>query len=102
MRRPSILDLVQAVIEVAPSHPEVAVWWYARASGVGGQPVMIVLETRDGAVPDSTSIGSQLARRLGPSAVAVRMHGGASEAQGLYRLLTAADASPAAGPAKGW
>jgi hypothetical protein len=63
---------------------------------------MIVLETRDGAVPDSTSIGSQLARRLGPSAVAVRMHGGASEAQGLYRLLTAADASPAAGPAKGW
>lgn len=102
MRRPTILDLIQAVIEVAPSHPEVAVWWYARASGVGVLPLMLVLETRDGAALDTTSIGSELAKRLGPSAVAVRIHGGASETQELYRLLTATDASAAAGHAEGW
>jgi hypothetical protein len=101
MRRPTILDLVQAVIEVAPSHPEVAVWWYRRASVLGVQPIMVVLETRDGAPPDTTSIGAELARRLGPSAVAVRMHGGAGEAQDLYRLLTATEATIAAGPVGG-
>jgi hypothetical protein len=87
MRRPTILDLVQAVVEVAPSHPEVGVWWYRRASAVG-VPVMVVLETHDGATPDTTSIASELARRLGPSPVAIRMHEGAGEAQELYRLLT--------------
>jgi hypothetical protein len=102
MRRPTILDLVQAVVEVAPSHPEVAVWWYARASGVGAAPVTVVLEARDGAAPEIDTLGLDLARRLGPSAVAVRMHRGAAEAQELYRLLTAADASEAAGHAKGW
>jgi hypothetical protein len=95
MRRPTILDLVQAVIEVAPSHPEVAVWWYRRASAEGVLPVMVVLETRDGAVPDITGIGSDLASRLGSSAVAVRMHGGAGEAQELYRLLTVAESAAA-------
>jgi hypothetical protein len=101
MRRPTILDLVQAVIEVAPSHPEVAVWWYRRASVLGVQPVMVVLETRDGATPDTASIGAELARRLGPSAVAVRMHGGAGEEQELYRLLTVAEARAAAGQVGG-
>jgi hypothetical protein len=101
MRRPTILDLVQAVIEVAPSHPEVAVWWYRRASAVGGLPVMVVLETRDGSAPDLTSIGSELATRLGASAVAVRMHEGAGDAHDLYRLLTAAEATAAAGQVGG-
>jgi hypothetical protein len=102
MHRPTILDVVQAVVEVAPSHPEVAVWWYARASGVGVLPVMVVLETREGAAPDTSTIGLELAKRLGPSAVAVRMHRGAAEAQELYRLLTAVDASAAVEHAKGW
>lgn len=97
MRRPTILDLVQAVVEVAPSHPEVAVWWYRRASAVGVLPVVVVLETRDGAAADTTSIGSELTRRLGPSAVAVRMHEGAGETLELYRLLTAPEAGATAG-----
>jgi hypothetical protein len=101
MRRPTILDLVQAVIEVAPSHPEVAVWWYRRASAVGVLPVMVVLETRNGAAPDLTSIGAELATRLGGSAVAVRMHEGPGETQELYRLLTAAEATAAAGQVEG-
>jgi hypothetical protein len=62
---------------------------------------MVVVETQDGAAPDTTSIDSALARRLGPSAVAVRMHGGVGEAHELYRLLTAAEASVAAGQGGG-
>jgi hypothetical protein len=95
MRRPTILDLVQAVIDVAPGHPEVAVWWYRRASAAG--VVMVVLEARDGAASDISGISAELATRLGASAVAVRMHEGIGEAQELYRLLTAEEASTAAG-----
>jgi hypothetical protein len=62
---------------------------------------MVVLETRDGATPDTASISAELARRLGPSAVAVRMHGGAGEEQELYRLLTVAEARAAAGQVGG-
>jgi hypothetical protein len=102
MRTPTILDIVQAVTEVAPSHPEVAVWWHARAGMAGSSPVLVVLEAREGARPDTERIGSELAGCLGPAAVAIRMHRGAEEAPTLYRLLTAADASAAAGRAKGW
>ena len=94
MRTPSILDIVQAVTEVAPSHPELAVWWYERtggADGAGAPPVVLVLEARKGASPDTAHIGSELAGRLGPGAVAIRMHRGAGETQALYRLLTAGD-----------
>ena len=101
MRRPTILDLVQAVVKVAPSYPEVAVWWYRRASAVGVLPVMVVLEARDGVAPDTTNIASELGRLVGPSAVTVRMHEGAGEMQELYRLLTAAAVSAAAGQVEG-
>jgi len=99
MRRPTILDLVQAVIEVAPSHPEVSVWWYRRASIVGG--LMVVVEPRDGVLPDLTGIGAELATRLGASAVSVRMHGNDGEAQELYRLLTATEPAAVAGSVGG-
>jgi hypothetical protein len=102
MRRPTLLDLVQAVVEVAPSHPEVAVWWYERASAVGALPVMVVLETSDGTPPDIKAIESELAKRLGQSAVAVRIHRAAAEPQQLYRLLTAAEGTVAGGRAEDW
>ncbi len=101
MRSPTILDLVQAVTDVAPAHPEVAVWWYGRAGMEGAPQVMVVLEARDGAAPDAAGIGSELAYRLGTSGVTVRMHRGASEAHRLYRLLTTADGRAAAGHTKG-
>jgi hypothetical protein len=101
MRPPTILDLIQAVTEVAPSHPEVAVWWYERSGRAGAAPVPLVLEAREGASPDTASIGSEFERRLGPAAVAIRMYRGAGETA-LYRLLTVGNARAAAGQAKGW
>jgi len=89
MRQPSILDLVRAVTEVAPAHPEVAVWWYTRAAEPGAPPMVVVLEGREGARPDAARIGAELAERLGPGGAAVRLHGGAGETHALYRLLTA-------------
>jgi hypothetical protein len=98
MRTPNILDIVQAVTEVAPSHPELAVWWYERTGGAGAR---LVLEARKGASPDTAHIGSELAGRLGTGAVAVRMHRGAGETQALYRLLTAGDERAAPRHAEG-
>jgi hypothetical protein len=97
MNTPTILDVLQAVTDVAPSHPLVAVWWYRRAEIAGAPPVLLVLEPRDGARPDTERIGSELARRLGPAAITIRIHQGPGETPGLYRLLTAAGASAAAG-----
>jgi hypothetical protein len=102
MRTPTILDIVQAVTEVAPSHPELAVWWYERTGGAGASPGLLVLEARKGASPDTAHIRSELAGRLGTGAVAIRMHRGAGETQSLYRLLTAEDERATAGRAEGW
>jgi hypothetical protein len=100
MRPPNVLDIVQAVTEVAPAHPEVAVWWYARA-GEAGAPVQLVLEARDGTPPDTARIGSELAARLRTAPVAIRLHRGADEAAALYRVLTTGDTRAAAGHARG-
>jgi hypothetical protein len=97
MRPPTILDVVQAVTRLAPSHPEVAVWWYARGA-TGAPGGLLVLEPREGAHPDTASIGSELAGSLGPGMVTVRIHRGAAEGQARYRLLTPA-ASAAVGQA---
>jgi hypothetical protein len=104
MRTPTILDIVQAVTEVAPSHPELAVWWFERTSATGAPgapPVLLVLEARKGASPDTAYIGSELAGRLGTGAVAIRMHRGAGETQALYRLLTSGDGRSAPRRAEG-
>jgi hypothetical protein len=95
MRPPNILDLVHVVTELAPAHPEVAVWWYARAGEAGAPPMLLVLEPRDGARPDASLIEAELARRLGPAAATVRPHRGAGETRALYRLLTADGAAMA-------
>jgi hypothetical protein len=97
MRSPNILDVVQAVTQLAASHSGVAVWWYTRAGVAGAPAIQLVLEPRDGALPDMAAIGAALAARFGPQSVAVRMHRGAGEKESLYRLLTAAKASAAVG-----
>jgi hypothetical protein len=101
-RSPNILDIVKAVTEVAPSYPEVSVWWYARADVPGVRQVLVVLEARDGSAPAAASIASELEERLNSVAVAVRMHRGAGETPGLYRLLTTADSRVPARPTEGW
>jgi hypothetical protein len=88
MRSPTILDVVQAVTDLAPSHPEVAIWWYGRGDSAGALRVVLVLEGQGGADPDTQRIGSELARYLASAAITVRMHRGADEAQTLHRLLT--------------
>jgi hypothetical protein len=87
MRPPTILDVVQAVIRLAPSHPEVAVWWFAPAATGAPGPVL-VLESREGAFPDAANIDSELAGHFGPGTVTVRVHRGAAEGQARYRLFT--------------
>jgi hypothetical protein len=101
MRSPSVLDVVQAVTHLAASHPEVGVWWYTRSGVAGGPAILLVLEPRGGALPDTAAIGAALAARFGPEAVALRLHRGAAETQSLYRLLTTAKASAAVGHAGG-
>jgi hypothetical protein len=99
MRPPNILDLVYAVTELAPSHPEVEVWWYTRTRESGAPSMQLVLEPRAEEHPDPTIIAAELAQRCG-MAVGVRLHRGAAEMRTLYRLLTArrpAVASPCAG-----
>jgi hypothetical protein len=95
MRPPTILDIVEAVTRLAPSHPEVAVWWYAPAA-TGAPGILLVLEPREGALPAAASIGSELAERFGPGTATVRMHRGAAETQARYRLLTPAASSAVA------
>jgi hypothetical protein len=99
MRAPTILDVIQAIAQVAPSHPEVAVWWYVRSSTEGGngeRGVQLVLEPRDGLAPDMARIGPELGRRLGGATVSARVHRGAAETAPLYRVLTTGSAPTAA------
>lgn len=88
MRPRSILDLVQAVSEIAHAHPEVAVWWYTRIAEPNAPPMQLVLLPRDGAGPDCDRIGAELGTRLGVGSVTVRLHRGPAEQRTLYRLLT--------------
>jgi hypothetical protein len=88
MRPASILDLVQAVSEIAPAHPDVAVWWYTRVAEPNTPPMQLVLQPRDGIGPDCGRIGAELAARIGAGLVTVRLHRGPMESRALYRLLT--------------
>ncbi len=96
MRRPNVLDVVRAVTEVAPEHPEVRVWWYAPIidaelpAGPGDdRPLEIVLELANTDRPDLEAIGSALCARLRWPRVTVREHRGQEEESRLFRMLTA-------------
>ena len=47
MRQPSILDVLRAVRDVGPTHPEVRAWWYAPGQRVRLQGVLAGEEARD-------------------------------------------------------
>ncbi len=101
MRQPTILDVLRAVRDVGPAHPEVRAWWYApgrrvRLQGTlagegGGEAVEIVVETDAGAA-DLAGIGGDLADRLRRGPVSVRPHRGTGEERQLYRLLSRGNA----------
>lgn len=104
MRSPTILDVIQAVTEVAPSHREVAVWWYVRSSpegGNGARAVELVLEARDGIAPDVARVGLELGQRLHGATVSARVHRGPAETAPLYRVLTTGSSATAAGHSGG-
>jgi hypothetical protein len=97
MRQPSILDVVRAVSEVGPSHPEVRSWWYApprrlrlrgdREADGSRRPVTIevVVEAPEGGFDE---LAAELSRHLRESPVSVRTYRGAGEERQLYRLRT--------------
>jgi hypothetical protein len=87
-RPPAILDIIQVVTRIAPAHPEVGVWWYARPGASGRTQVMLVLEPRAGARPDAAAITGELATCFGPDAVSVRIRPTQGDITGFYRLLT--------------
>jgi hypothetical protein len=94
MPRPPILDLLKAVNTVAPTHREVAVWWYVppapdpASTSSSPSPAELVLETDRDAAADLDAIRTRLAGLLGNAGVVVRPHRGAAEPNHLYRLLS--------------
>lgn len=96
MRRPSILDVVQAVTVVAPSHPEVRAWWYApptrfhlrgARSDDRAFRIEVVIEPRATARPNLDSIAADLSVQLSGTPASVRAHRGAGEERRLFRVL---------------
>src|SRR3990172_6161031 len=109
MRQVRILDVLRAVTEVAPAHPEVEAWWYApprRLRLQGERPrdargdacdgarrgleeapaVVVVVEAGPAASPDCVGIAAELARWLPGSALSVRLHRAVAEKRRLFRL----------------
>jgi len=94
MARLQILDLLKAVSAVAPSHRDIAVWWYLPPGSANADPTSgadagaVVVEPVGGARPDLEAIRSRLVGQLGGRPVMVRPHEGQAERFHLYRLLT--------------
>jgi hypothetical protein len=107
MRRSSILDVLCAVREVGPAHPEVGAWWYAPGrrlrlqgtlpGGESGEALEVVIEAKVAAV-DLAGIAADLADRLRSGPVSVRPHRGSGEERQLYRLLSRGDAAASPAP----
>jgi hypothetical protein len=96
MRQPSILNVLRAVRQVGPAHPEVRAWWYAPARRLRlhgalpegeGDAVEVVVEL-DLQGADLAAIGGEIAQSLQSGPVSVRPHRGADEERQLYRLLS--------------
>jgi hypothetical protein len=96
MRQPSILNVLRAVRQVGPAHPEVRAWWYAPARRLRlhgalpegeGDAVEVVVEL-DLQGTDLAAIGGEIAQSLRSGPVSVRPHRGADEERQLYRLLS--------------
>ncbi len=114
MRQARILDVLRAVTEVAPAHPEVEAWWYAPprrlrlqgerprdargdlCAGVSGArsdserapAVEVVVEAGPAASPDCVGIAGELERRLPESTLSVRPYRAAAEERQLFRLVS--------------
>lgn len=96
MRRPSILDVVQAVTAVAPSHLEVRAWWYApptrfhlrgARSDDRAHRIEVVIELHATGRPHLDSIEADLSAQLGGTPASVREHRGEGEERRLFRVL---------------
>lgn len=110
MRRPSVLDVVGAVVRLAPAWPQVRVWWYApvarfRLNGVHvpvsheAEPLLVVVELTGAA--DLAALASAVSAELDGYPVRVRDGSDADAAEGrrLFRVLSlATEAGRAASP----
>ena len=95
MRRPNILDVVQAITEVAPAHPHVTTWWYApnpelmvRGDRFEDRALEIVVETAAAGEAYLGGVASEISGQLSGQPVTVRMHRGSQEEKKLFRMLT--------------
>jgi hypothetical protein len=99
VKQPSILDVVRAVGEIGPSHPEIRAWWYAppkrlrlrgelEPDGSRKQQIVEVAVELSSASANFDALASELSRKLRGSPVAVRSFRGADEERQLYRLLS--------------
>jgi len=98
-RAPRILDVIRAVIEVAPAYPDVIAWWYAppkRLDVAGNIPdgpsragdLEIVVQRAPAGPPDRVSIARDLSVALPFSNVSVRAYRGPNEERALFRLFS--------------
>ncbi len=92
---PSILDILQAVERVAPTAPEVHVWWLGSRSRlpVAARPaetptVDFVIEGSDASSATRDRLAVSLSRALGGAAVTLRFARAPGDTRGLFRLLT--------------
>lgn len=99
MRDASILDVVRAVTDLAPAHPEVTVWWYSptdmlrlqgelNAGALRRRPVEVAVEARGTISPEYEEIAAELSERLWGNPVRVRAYEGLGETSRLFRVLS--------------
>jgi hypothetical protein len=102
MAQPSILDVVHAVKQVAPTQPSVAAWWYKppqrlRLAGAlpvadrEGAAITIAVEAAPGnqlSEDALTALARALSGHLRAEPVRVRNYQGPDEPHPLFRLLS--------------
>jgi hypothetical protein len=99
VKQPSILDVVRAVAEIGPSHPEIRSFWYAppkrlrlrgelEPDGSRRQQIVEVAVEPSSPSADFDALAGELSRKLKGSPVSVRRFRGADEERQLYRLLS--------------
>lgn len=91
--RSNVLDVVRAVTQVAPDHPEIAVWWYVPRL-LDNPNIEILVETEGGRATDFTRVAGKIGALLQDANVAVAFHPGPGETRRLFRVLSHQKAVP--------
>ncbi|MFQ5704644.1 MAG: hypothetical protein ACE5HT_11545 [Gemmatimonadales bacterium] len=85
--RSNVLDVVRAVTEVAPRHPEITVWWYVPRE-LGNPKIELLVEVATGRQPDFTAIAEDVESHLYNAEVTVARHSGEREIRKLFKVAS--------------